>query len=71
MLFVILFPVFGRPIMFGLPVTYQSKVSACTAAHYRLTAQMRELELQFEQMASELRATFVQEVEAITAEAAE
>jgi hypothetical protein len=41
------------------------------AAHYWLTARMRELELQFEQRASELRVTFVQEVEAITAEAAE
>jgi hypothetical protein len=46
-------------------------VSAFQAAHYRLQENMRELENQFEGKASELRAAFVQEVAAITMEAAE
>ena len=41
------------------------KVEALHAAHYRLTARMRELETQFEAKASELRAAFLAEVAAI------
>jgi hypothetical protein len=35
------------------------KVSAFQAAHFRLAANMRELEMQFEHKASELRSAFV------------
>ncbi|MFZ3325382.1 MAG: hypothetical protein WA231_05560 [Methylocella sp.] len=47
------------------------KCNAFAAAHYRLQENMRGLETQFEAKASELRAAFVHEIEAITAEAAE
>ena len=47
------------------------KCNAFAAAHYRLQENMRSLENQFEAKASELRSIFVQEVAAITAEAAE
>ena len=37
-------------------------VEAMQAAHYRLCARMRELELQFEAKASELRSAFLAEI---------
>jgi hypothetical protein len=40
-------------------------VEAMQAAHYRLCARMRELEIQFEAKASELRATFLAEIHEI------
>ncbi len=41
------------------------KVAAFQAAHFRLAANMRELEVQFEHKASELRSAFVAEIETI------
>jgi hypothetical protein len=65
-------PLFGVPSIETVArVDDSDKVSAFQAAHYRMTARMRELETQFEAKASELRAVFVQEVAAITMEAAE
>ena len=40
-------------------------VEAMQAAHYRLCARMRELEMQFEVKASELRAAFLAEIAGI------
>jgi hypothetical protein len=42
-----------------------NKVEAMQAAHYRLSARMRELESQFEAKASELRATSLAEIHEI------
>jgi hypothetical protein len=68
----------AKQAIFGVPsietvtrVDDSDKCNAFAAAHYRLQENMRSLENQFEAKASELRATFVHEVEAITAEAAE
>jgi hypothetical protein len=41
------------------------RVEAMAAAHYRLCARMRELEVQFEAKASELRAAFLAEIHEI------
>jgi hypothetical protein len=64
--------------IFGVPsietvarVDNSDKCNAFAAAHYRLQENMRGLETAFEAKASELRAAFVQEVSAITMEAAE
>ncbi len=58
--------------IFGVPsletatrVDNSDKVSAFQAAHYRLSARMRQLECEFEAKASELRAAFVAEVAGI------
>jgi hypothetical protein len=57
---------------FGVPslataeaIDNSDKVSALRAAHFRLTARMRELESQFEAKASELRNAYLNEVAAI------
>jgi hypothetical protein len=54
--------------MFGVPslevsnrIANEDSVRALQASHYRLTARMRELELQFEAKASELRQAFLDE----------
>lgn len=54
--------------IFGVPsletvsrIDDSDKVAAFTAAHYRLNAKMRQLEIQYEAKASELRGAFVQE----------
>jgi hypothetical protein len=61
--------------IFGIPslatasaIDDSDKVAAFTAAHFRLSARMRELEQQFEAKASELRSAFVAEIESITGE---
>lgn len=61
--------------IFGVPsletvtrIDDSDKVSAFQAAHYRLSTNMRELEMQFEGKAAELRSAFVEEISAITAE---
>jgi hypothetical protein len=53
---------------FGVPslevsnrIANEDSTRALQAAHYRLTSRMRELELQFEQKASELRQAFLDE----------
>lgn len=55
--------------IFGVPslqtaesIDDSDKVAAFTAAHFRLSARMRELEEQFEAKACELRAAFLAEV---------
>jgi hypothetical protein len=60
--------------LFGVPSLETAKriddvdmVEAMQAAHYRLCARMRELELQFEAKASELRAAFLAEIDQIRA----
>jgi len=62
--------------IFGVPsletasrIDDADNVAKAEAAHYRLQARMRELEAQFETKASELRAAFLAEIAAITAEA--
>ena len=64
-----------KPALFGVPslevaraIDDSDKVEALHAAHYRLTARMRELEQQFEAKASELRAAFLAEVAEINGE---
>jgi hypothetical protein len=54
--------------IFGVPsletasrIDDSDKVSAFQAAHFRMHSRMRELEVQFEVKASELRAAFVAE----------
>ena len=54
----------AKQAIFGVPsietrVDDSDKCNAFAAAHYRLSVRMRELELQFEAKASELRAAFV------------
>jgi len=58
-----------KAALFGVPsletaqrIDDSDKVEALHAAHYRLTARMRELEDRFEVEASKLRAAFLQEV---------
>jgi hypothetical protein len=53
---------------FGVPslevsnrIANEESVRALQASHYRLSARMRELELQFESKASELRQAFLDE----------
>ena len=62
---------------FGIPslevagrIDDSDKVAAFQAAHYRLAARMRELEIQFEQKAGELRSAFLTECAEIHGEAA-
>jgi hypothetical protein len=58
--------------IFGVPsletstrIDNEDMVSAMHAAHYRLSAQMRELECQFEVKAAELRQAFIDETNKI------
>jgi hypothetical protein len=54
--------IFGVPsLAVASAIDDSDKVSAFQAAHYRLGSRMRELEVQFEAKASELRAAFVAE----------
>ena len=62
----------AKSAIFGVPsletaraIDDSDKVAAAQAAHFRLSARMRELELQFEAKANELRAAFVAELTAI------
>jgi len=64
--------------IFGVPsletaraIDDSDKVAAAQAAHFRLSARMRELELQFEAKANELRAAFVAELTQICGSADE
>jgi hypothetical protein len=57
-----------KPNLFGVPsletaraIDDSDKAAGLQAAHYRLSARMRELEQQFDVKASELRASFVAE----------
>jgi len=57
-----------KPAIFGVPsletaraIDDSHKAAGLQAAHYRLSARMRELEQQFDVKASELRAAFVSE----------
>ena len=58
--------------LFGIPSLETAQrigdvdmVEAMQAAHYRLCARMRELEMQFEAKASELRSAFLAEIAGI------
>jgi hypothetical protein len=58
--------------IFGVPslataeaIDDSDKCTALDAAHYRLSARMREIELQFEAKASELRQAYLAECAAI------
>jgi hypothetical protein len=58
----------SKSSLFGVPsietarrIDDVDKTEAIFAAHYRLTARMRELETQFEAKASELRSAFLAE----------
>ena len=64
--------------LFGVPsiqtasrIDDSDKVSGLQAAHFRCSARMRELEIQFEVKAGEIRAAFVAECAEIIGEAAE
>jgi hypothetical protein len=64
--------------IFGVPsletasrIDDADNVAKAEAAHYRLTARMRELEAQFEAKASELRAAFLAELATISGAEAE
>jgi hypothetical protein len=64
--------------LFGVPsletatrIDNEDMVAALHAAHYRLTARMRELECQFEVKAAELRQSFIDESQEILAQASE
>ncbi len=61
-----------KPAIFGVPsletaraIDDSDKAAALSAAHYRLSSRMRELEQQFDVKASELRAAFVAECQEI------
>jgi len=61
-----------KPNLFGVPSLETArafddsdKAAGSQAAHYRLSARMRELEQQFDVKASELRAAFVSECQEI------
>jgi hypothetical protein len=65
-------PSFGVPSLETVSrIDDSDKVNGLEAARYRCAARMRELEIQFEAKASEIRAEFVQECSSILAEAAE
>ena len=58
----------SKPNLFGVPsletaraIDDSDKAAGLQAAHYRLSARMRELEEQYDTKASELRAAFVAE----------
>ncbi len=58
----------AKPNLFGVPsletaraIDDSDKAAGLQAAHYRLSARMRELEAQYDVKASELRAAFVSE----------
>jgi hypothetical protein len=58
--------IFGMPSLeIARAIDDSDKCAAFEAAHFRLAARMRELELQFEQKAGELRAAFIVEIAAI------
>lgn len=64
--------------IFGVPsletasrIDNEDMVSAMHAAHYRLSARMRELECQFEVKAAELRQAFIDETNRILSGVAE
>ena len=60
-------PIFGLPSLeTANRIDNSDKVSAFEAAHYRCSARLRELELQFEAKADEIRAAFVAEVAKIS-----
>jgi hypothetical protein len=64
--------IFGVPsLATAAAIDDSDKLSAFEAAHFRCSARMRELELQFEAKASEIRAAFVREASEIIGEAAE
>jgi hypothetical protein len=57
-----------KPNLFGVPsletaraIDDSDKAARLSAAHYRLSARMRELEAQYDAKASELRASFIAE----------
>jgi hypothetical protein len=59
---------FVKSTIFGVPslatasaIDDSDKVSGLQAAHFRCAARLRELELQFESKAAEIRAAFVRE----------
>ena len=61
-----------KPNLFGVPsletaraIDDSDKAAGLQAAHYRLSARMRELEQQFDVKAGELRAAFVTECQEI------
>ncbi len=61
-------PARTKPTIFGVPsleiaraIDDSDKAASLQAAHYRLSARMRELEQQFDVKASERRAAFVAE----------
>jgi hypothetical protein len=67
----------AEPTTFGIPslqtasrIDDSDATNAATAAAYRFNARMRELEAQFEQKASELRAAFLAELAALREEEA-
>ncbi len=64
-----LFCVFAREV--ATRIDDADKTTRFEAAHYRFSARMREIELQFEAKASELRAAFIAEVAKIGGPAAE
>jgi hypothetical protein len=65
-------PAFGVPsLATASAIDASDKVAALDAAHYRLSSRMREIELQFEAKASELRQAYLEEVASIQDEAAE
>jgi hypothetical protein len=58
----------AKPNIFGVPsletatrIDNEDMVAAMHAAHYRVSARMRELECQFEQKAAEVRQAFIDE----------
>jgi hypothetical protein len=58
----------SKPNLFGVPsletaraIDDSDKAAGLQAAHYRLSARMRELEAQYDTKASELRASFIAE----------
>jgi hypothetical protein len=62
----------SKPNLFGVPsletaraIDDSDKAASLSAAHYRLSARMRELEAQYDAKASELRAAFVSECQEI------
>jgi hypothetical protein len=58
----------SKPNLFGVPsletaraIDDSDKAAGLQAAHYRLSARMRELEAQYDAKASELRSNFLKE----------
>ena len=56
-------PLFGVPSLeMASKIDDSDKIEGLRAAHYRYSARMRELEVQFESKASELRVAYLREV---------